>query len=112
MPNPPVIIRNGPVLTDQMVLNLSKRLNKTLDLVNLATVGLRVPDHIVFRYITQSQPYITMAALQVLKHWVKSQRNPYVAYTGMCEALTAAGMSHYVYEVLEVHSQWRIQDFP
>ena len=102
MPNPPGIIGDGqPVLTDEMVLNLSKRLNNTLNLVTLATTGLKIPDYIVDGYINNNPYNIMIAALGVLKHWVRCQLNPYVAYTEMCKALTAAQMPHYIYEVLE-----------
>ena len=102
MPNPPGIVGNGqPVLTDEMLLDLSKRLNNALDLVNLATLGLGVPSHIIDGCIYKNRPDIIMAAREVLNHWVMSQRNPYVAYTGMFKALTAAGMPHYIYEVLK-----------
>ena len=105
MPSPPRIVGNGePVLTDEMVLNLSKRLIDTSDLLTLAITGLGVFGHIVDWHINKNRPDIVIAAREVLTDWIKIQPDRHVAYTEMCKALRAAEMPHYICEVLEKSS--------
>ena len=71
------------------------RITNEIDLHNLAINGLGLDDLVVGRCVHNRQPYITLAVLDVLKEWRKTQVNFKIAYRRLYQILINVEMSVY-----------------
>ena len=74
------------VLTDQGLLSLSNKITSNTDLNKLAIHGLRIPDYMVQKHITNEND-ISSAAHRVLQDWRTSKESDKVAGNQLWEAL-------------------------
>ena len=88
---------SGPELTDDKLFNLSQNIISAEDLYKLAISGLGMTLDAVGVHVTNS---ITIATINVLNDWRKSQPDHHVAYTNMCDALRKAERNSLIHEVL------------
>ena len=84
-----------PVLTEEMMLKLSERINIESELRSLATCGLKVEGHIVDNHLTNKPGDIPMATLAVLKEWQRKYEDQRRAFVDLCLALERTNMGYY-----------------
>ena len=70
-----------------MLLKLSKKLNKKIDILTLGTIGLDMREETIAGQLKDNESEINMAALAMLKTWKRSQPDSKIAYRKLCEAL-------------------------
>ena len=97
------LLFSGPKLTDEMMLNLSRRITSEEELRALGTKGLRIPEYKIATHLRDYHNKITLAAHHVIKDWRKTVADPFQAYSLLCEALRKAELAAYIYEVLQWH---------
>ena len=86
-------------LTDDIVLNLSKRITDERDLKTLGNC-LGLPCHEIDSARANNQD-ITMATHQMLQKWYRKNEDPFEAWNKLAEALKRAGLNIYVAQVLK-----------
>ena len=74
-------------LDAKMLLKLSKKLNKMMDILTLGTIGLGMKEEVIEGQLKDNESEINMAALGMLKMWMRSQPDGKIAYRKLCEAL-------------------------
>ena len=74
-------------LDSKMLLKLSKKLNRKIDILTLGTVGLDMKEEVIEGQLKDNESEIHMAALGMLKTWMRSQPDGKIAYRKLCEAL-------------------------
>ena len=74
-------------LDSKMILQLSKKLTKKIDILTLGTIGLDMKEEVIEGQLKDNESEINMAALAMLKTWMRSQPDGKIAYRKLCEAL-------------------------
>ena len=82
-----LVILGEKALTSGMLLRLSKKINKEIDILTLATIGLDMEAHVVKGLLKDNQREIHMAVHAVLEVWMRSQSDTKTAYARLCDAL-------------------------
>ena len=85
-----------------MLLKISKRINREVDLRMLGEVGLGVEEYITDSQLRNQGQDIQSAAYSVLRYWRNSQENSHIAYTRMRDALQHADLMNIKTEVLDI----------
>ena len=70
-----------------MLLKVSKKISKKIDILTLATIGLNMETHVVKGLLKDNQDEIHMAVHAVLEVWMRSQSDSKTAFQKLCEAL-------------------------
>ena len=70
-----------------MLLKLSKKINKKIDILTLATIGLDMDEYVVEGILKDNKDEIHMAVHGVLKVWRRSEPDSKIAFKKLCEAL-------------------------
>ena len=70
-----------------MLLKLSKKIYKKIDILTLATIGLDMDEDEVEGILEDNKDEIHVAARCVLKVWKRSQLDTKSAYKNLCDAL-------------------------
>ena len=70
-----------------MLLKLSKKINKKIDILTLATIGLGMDEDMVEGKLKDNQDEIHMAVHGVLKVWRRSEPDSKTAFKKLCHAL-------------------------
>ena len=83
-----------------MIFLLSERFSTETEVRRLATVGLRVQEHIVDNKVHGERTF-QLAALAILKVWRNGYTDMSEAYTELCEILRRIDMGFYIPEILE-----------
>ena len=81
------VISDGKDLTAAMLLKLSKKINRKIDILTLATIGLDMDEDEVEGILRDNQDEIHMAVYAVLKVWRRSQPDSKTAFKNLCDAL-------------------------
>ena len=86
-----------------MLLRLSKKLNKEMDIQTLGTIGLDMKEETIEGHLKDYKSEINMAALGMLRTWMRSQPDGKIAYRKLCEALKHpdVDMAFLIKEVLQ-----------
>ena len=63
-------------LMPKMLIRLSKKINKKIDILTLATIGLGMETHVVKGLLKDNETEIHMAVHDVLEVWMRSQSDP------------------------------------
>ena len=74
-------------LDAKMLLKLSKKLIKKIDILTLGTIGLDMKEEDIEGQLKDNESEINMAALGMLKMWMRSQPDGKIAFRKLCEAL-------------------------
>ena len=88
-------------VTPQRLYELSLRITKWTDLRILATNGLKVSEYKIDSICTDKRDSVNEAALEVLKTWLKKQKNRTEAYDNLCNALKKVEMDYYITDALQ-----------
>ena len=70
-----------------MLLRISRKINKEIDILTLATIGLNMEVHVVKGLLKDNQREIHMAVHAVLEVWMRSHSDSKTAYAKLCDAL-------------------------
>ena len=87
------------MLSDGMILSLSRSITEEDDLRTLATIGLKIEDDVIDSHIS-TEKNISLATRKVIKDWRKKQINSKTAYSNLCDTLERVEMSYYIDHVL------------
>ena len=79
-------------LLDEHILELSKRITNGLELVDLGTNVLKLPEHVINASLYDHNNSIQEAAYQLLSMWLRGQTNRQQAYTNLYSALKEGNM--------------------
>ena len=79
-------------LTDEDILDLSKRITSKIELEDLTVKGLKLPEYMV-KTAVYNKKEIQDAAREVLRTWLKKQTNKEEAFTNMMIALRRCEMN-------------------
>ena len=82
-------------LTEEKIMELSKRFHSLYDLQDLAIKGLNIKSYIVDRHISKHQNNISSAAFSSIREWRNAQLNAGVAHTEMSQALEKINKTFY-----------------
>ena len=81
------VIPGEKELTAAMLLKLSKKINRKIDILTLATTGLDMDEDVVEGKLKDNKDEIHMGVYGVLKVWMRSQPDSKRAYVKLCDAL-------------------------
>ena len=86
-------------LTDDMVLNLAKRICSPMAVNDVAVKGLEMETHVIDACLTNHKDDFNGAMYAILKKWRVGQADNKVAYSALYRALVRVNMSKHI-EVL------------
>ena len=86
-------------LTDEHILELSKRITDSEELMDLGIRVLKLPESKLRAELYNQHNWIQGATLAALSTWLKHQNTRQEAYRNLCDALTKAEMNHLASEL-------------